>query len=102
MKLFKEAIEKFKEQFGVELEPVGHRSYDGVFEKDYKVKGLVESKTEALQILVTARFTYDSVTEAINCIVTVDINGEDLAPLRSWWRQEQGKWIELYQEYCPT
>jgi len=99
--IFEKALKRFEEQFKVELEPTGceidYDENDGVGEVEYWVKGLIESKTDALQVEVGGWFAHDTRDneDRIYCTLAVKINGELLNPdyaLQSWYDVEKDEW----------
>jgi len=103
-KIFEEAIKRFEEQFKVELEPTGYEidyeENDGIGEVEYWVHGLIESKTDAIEIDVGGWFSHDTrdSEDRIYCLLGIKINGQligDCQGLQSWYIPELKKWEDL-------
>jgi len=105
--VFEKALKRFEEQFNVRLEPTGYENEyeenDGIGEIEYWVKGLITSKTDALQVEVGGWFSHDTRDNEDNiyCRLAVKINGEDVNPykgLQSWYDKDKDRWEQLTYE----
>lgn len=105
--IFEKALKRFEQQFGVTLEPTGYETdyieNDGIGEKEYWVKGLIESKTDAITVEVGGWFSHDTRfnKDNIYCLLAIKIDGEDVNPdkaLQSWYNKEQDEWENLTYE----
>lgn len=102
--VFSEALKQFKEQFNVELRETGneivYEENGGIGEIEYWVKGLIETKVDALDIQVGGWFSHDTRDKEDNiyCLLIVKLNGEtigDCEAIQSWYNTEKEKWNEL-------
>jgi len=100
---FKEALEKFEDQKGVDLEPAGYEmTYEEneVGEVEYRVRGLIESKAN-IPIEVGGWFSHDTRdgSDNICCSLVVKVDGVTLGEnkiLRAWY--DNGAWEKLTVE----
>lgn len=84
-KELKTFLEKFEEQFDVELDSTGHemraKENGGIHEEDHWVKGLIESPVDGLEVKVGGWFSMDTRGDGkptIYCRLAVKFNREDV------------------------
>jgi hypothetical protein len=105
-RLFQKALEDFKSQFKVELEPTGYENNyqenDGIGEEEYWVKGLIKSDINNFVIKVGGWFSHDTRDgDNIYCSFAITINDVEMGvgsfeSLQSWY--ENGEWTDLTWE----
>lgn len=102
--IFQAALDKFADQFGVELASTGYENLyggnDGIGEQEYWVKGLI---TGPLNFEVGGWFSHDTRDHEhrIYCLLAVKVNGKDLGEcqgIQSWYDNETQEWSELKWE----
>lgn len=99
-------IEKFEDQFDVEVDSTGHEmaasQNGGIHSEEYWVKGLIESPADGLDFKVGGWFEMDTRGDGeptVSCHFAVKMNnekiGEDHQAIKSRFHHDKEKWGEL-------
>lgn len=99
-------LEKFKDQFDVELQPTGYehtaQQNGGIHEEEYWVKNLIDAP-QGLNFKVGGWFSMDTRGDepTVYCMLSVEINNEEVSEtkaIRCRYHHDKEKWGKMRWE----
>lgn len=107
--LMLEVIQQFEKQYDVEATPTGDEMEanrnGGIYEKEFWINGLIESKAEGLNFEVGGWFSIDVRDNEVNiyCLLVLTLNGEEIGNcegIQTYYNDEEEEWEDMrYDHY---
>ncbi len=103
--ILNDALEVFKLQYDADLNATGYvtgGTVEEIYQREYWVKDLIESKVEQLNIEIGGWFEIDKRNARISCLLSFKLNGEEIGDcegILGEYDQEKGEWSLRWDSY---